>query len=232
MDFTLLKNYPGVKAEVRRRLDELHEQVGFSNDDDTVMILVQNIWKVYEKIGAQAITLTFQLYISPWKMFGVCGIVATSETVEKAAVVSYDQELADAVCMSKEEQREVMQKNWSLTTTREMMHKILEAIIQKADPSHDAETLQIVLENIDVLPSEGQYFAQMLPGYLEPDKTVVCWFIQRFNTDDPHEMVKSEIVEAARLDDVPKSRYHLIENACGAVLQMICNVNKALEANT
>jgi len=202
------------------------------NDNEAVMMLSQSIYKAIVALQGQNPCFCIRLFVSPSSTVGVLSIIVGDQDVKKAAIVSYREEMYDALHTPKEEQLALLQTHWKISTTRDMMRKVIDAVIEKADPSHDAETLQILLNNIDMLPAEGQYLAQPVVGSRAPDDMSICWFIQRSELEATDKFCNSEVIEIVRIPEWTEIREASIFVTCMFAASMIIKVNKALETNT
>ncbi|MBB20806.1 MAG: hypothetical protein CMP20_15320 [Rickettsiales bacterium] len=229
---TQIKNYSGIKARVQEELDIYNEdQIFFFNDKQTVMMLSHGIYKDVVALKDQNPCFCIRFYLSPWQTSGVISIIVADQAIERTAVVSYGLEMSKALYTPKEKQLELLQEHWTISSTRAMMRLVIQSIIDKADRSYDAETLQLLLENVDMLPAEGQYLAQPTSADRPLKEMVICWLVNRPEHEDTCRFGNSELIEVARIPEWSETRNHIIFETCMAVVLMIVKVNEAQTLN-
>jgi hypothetical protein len=228
MEPTPIENYSGIKARIQQELDVYNEdEIFFFNDEQTVMMLSHGVYEAVEVLEEQNPCFCIRLYVSPWQSSGVISIVVADQAIERTAVVSHGLEMSEALYTPKEQQLELLQKHWTISTTRTMMRLIIQSIIDKTDRSYDVETLQLLLENVDMLPATGQYLAQPTSADRPPKEMVICWLVHRPEHEDTCRFGNSELIEVARIPEWSQTRNQIIFETCMAVVLMIVKVNEA-----
>lgn len=226
MSFSKLCTYPKLKRYVQTLFDDLKQRELFLfNDENTVISMTQNIWQTLDKTKKSV--LNFSIYITPHGTSGVLALIASDDCVKKAAMISLGSEMYDLLHTTKEEQLECLDKYWKISTTQALLRKVIQYMLDNPHPSFHIDVLTICLENIHLLPDQEKYFAFPTFIHLDDETCVICWFVQKPDTEDTAKIIRTELIEIARIPSCI-SDGQLINSTIDVLVANVIQINKKM----